>query len=425
MAALLGCIADDFTGATDLGLMLVRAGMRTVQTIGVPRDPGLAADADAVVIALKSRTIPAAEAVSQSLAAAAWLRARGARQLYFKYCSTFDSTAAGNIGPVADALLDALGAAFTIACPAFPENGRTIYKGHLFVGDVLLSDSPMRNHPLTPMTDANLVRVLAQQTQRQVGLVEHKTVAAGAGAIRDRFDALRAAGAAYAIVDALADDDLVAIGAACANLELVTAGSGLALGLPQNYFAAGLITPRADAAALQPAGGKPAVLAGSCSAATREQVRIMSQRASRLRPRRARRRRPGTDGGAGARGGRRSARCRPAVPDLLQRRTVQGRGDAAGARAGTGRIAGRGELSRRSRARSSRRGVRRLVVAGGETSGAVVKALGVEALAIGPQIDPGVPWTMSIGPAPRLALALKSGNFGAPDFFEKALGMMP
>ncbi|CAH2926265.1 MAG: 3-oxo-tetronate kinase [uncultured Paraburkholderia sp.] len=265
---LLGCIADDFTGATDLTNMLVRGGMRTVQTIGVPeRDETLQANAsaDAIVVALKSRTIPAADAVAQSLAALDWLRAQGCRQFVFKYCSTFDSTDAGNIGPVTDALLDALSAgknandeasAFTIACPAFPENGRTIFRGHLFVGDTLLNESGMENHPLTPMRDANLVRVLQRQTPSQVGLVRYDAVAQGVNAVRESFDALR------------------------------------------------------------------------------------------------------------------------------------------------------------------RDGVRKFVVAGGETSGAVVQALDVRSLRIGAQIDPGVPATATTGAPP---LALKSGNFGATDFFEKAL----
>src|SRR5512137_2520774 len=212
---LLGCIADDFTGATDLANMLVRAGMRSVQTIGVPASPRIEGDPDAVVVALKSRTIPAPDAVDQSLAALRWLRAAGARQIYFKYCSTFDSTDAGNIGPVADALLDALGAEFTIACPAFPVNGRTIYLGHLFVGDVLLSDSPMRDHPLTPMRDANLVRVLARQTRRGVGLVPQPVVRKGADAIREAFARMRSEGVVHAVVDAIADEDLMAIGSAC------------------------------------------------------------------------------------------------------------------------------------------------------------------------------------------------------------------
>ena len=420
MSILLGCIADDFTGATDLASMLVRAGMRTVQTIGVPADAQLAAGADAVVVALKSRTIPATEAVSQSLAALRWLRGAGARQIYFKYCSTFDSTPAGNIGPVADALLDALGADFTIACPAFPENGRTIYKGHLFVGDVLLSDSPMKDHPLTPMTDANLVRVLARQTKREVGLVEHKAVRRGAAAIRARFDELRTSGTAYAIVDALADEDLMAIGAACAGLALVTAGSGVALGLPQNFFAAGLMRPRTDAGELPAAGGKPAVLAGSCSAATRQQVARMAERhpAHALDPI--------ADPDPARLAAKALSAIAPALeagkPFLVYSTAEPSQVAAVQAKLGAERAA---TLVEDALALVAERivasGVRRLVVAGGETSGAVVKVLGVKALAIGPQIDPGVPWTASVGSEPRIALALKSGNFGAPDFFEKAL----
>jgi uncharacterized protein YgbK (DUF1537 family) len=253
---LLGCIADDFTGATDLASMLVRSGMTTVQTIGIPARP-LDEAPDAVVVALKSRTIPAPEAIAQSLAALRWLQAQGARQIYFKYCSTFDSTDAGNIGPVADALLDALGATFTIACPAFPTNKRTIYLGHLFVGDVLLSDSPMRDHPLTPMRDANLVRVLARQTRRGVGLVSHPMVAQGGEAIRSAFAKLQGEGVAHAVVDAIDDDDLMAIGAACRDLALVTAGSGVALGLPQNFRAAGLLPARPDAPPCRRCRGRP------------------------------------------------------------------------------------------------------------------------------------------------------------------------
>ncbi|MEJ8672658.1 four-carbon acid sugar kinase family protein [Streptomyces sp. MS1.AVA.1] len=197
MGIRLGCLADDFTGATDLANNLVRAGMRVVQLIDVPEDriDGQAIDADAVVIALKSRTTPASDAVDASLRALAWLRSAGAEQIYFKYCSTFDSTPAGNIGPVTEALMDALGADFTIATPAFPDNGRTVFKGHLFVGDVLLSDSGMRHHPLTPMTDSNLVSVLQAQTGRPVGLVDHTVVAGGADAVRTRFDELRKEGA--------------------------------------------------------------------------------------------------------------------------------------------------------------------------------------------------------------------------------------
>ncbi|HSO06518.1 MAG TPA: 3-oxo-tetronate kinase [Pelomicrobium sp.] len=423
MSLLLGCIADDFTGATDLASMLVKAGMRTVQVIGVPDDPSLADDADAVVVALKSRTIPAADAVTQSLAALDWLRRRGARQIYFKYCSTFDSTDQGNIGPVADALLDTLGATFTIACPAFPENGRTIYQGHLFVGEALLSDSPMRHHPLTPMTDPNLVRVLQRQTPRRVGLTHHGVVRRGAEAIRADFRRLRDEGCSYAVVDAVADEDLLAIGAACADLELVTAGSGVALGLPQNFYAAGLMQPRRDAAVLPRVGGKPAVLAGSCSAATREQVRVMAARhpAALIDPLAA--------GDPAELAARALEAVAPALergePFLIYSTTDPDQVQEVQRRLGQERAAALVEATLARIARDLiARGVRRLVVAGGETSGAVVGALGVKALTIGPQIDPGVPWTLAAG-EPRVALALKSGNFGGADFFEKALRMLP
>ena len=261
---LLGCIADDFTGATDLANMLVRGGMRTVQTIGVPAGD-TRIEADALVVALKSRTNDAADAVAQSLAALEWLRAQGCRQFFFKYCSTFDSTDAGNIGPVAYALLDALSssgdAPFTIACPAFPENGRTIYRGHLFVGDVLLNESGMEHHPLTPMTDANLVRVLQRQTQSKVGLVRYDAVAQGAGAVRASIDALKLDGVRMAIADAVSDADLYTLGEACADLPLITGGSGVALGLPANFRRAGLLADAADAGELPRFDGASAVLA--------------------------------------------------------------------------------------------------------------------------------------------------------------------
>ncbi|HEX6944729.1 MAG TPA: 3-oxo-tetronate kinase [Casimicrobiaceae bacterium] len=418
---LLGCIADDFTGATDLASMLVRSGMTTVQTIGVPARP-LDEAPDAVVVALKSRTIPAPEAVAQSLTALRWLQAQGAQQIYFKYCSTFDSTDAGNIGPVADALLDALGASFTIACPAFPTNKRTIYLGHLFVGDVLLSDSPMRDHPLTPMRDANLVRVLARQTRRGVGLVSHPTVAQGGEAIRAAFAKLQGEGVAHAVVDAIDDDDLMAIGAACRDLKLVTAGSGVALGLPQNFRAAGLLPARADAATLPSVQGKAAVLAGSCSAQTRRQVALMTRTHTAV----------ALDPMAGsAQAMAQSALARVAAdleagrPFLVYSTAEPEQVAAVQAKLGREQAAATIEAAFGALATALvERGVRRLVVAGGETSGAVVQALGIESLAIGPAIDPGVPWTTARGRT-TLALALKSGNFGSDDFFTKSLAMLP
>jgi uncharacterized protein YgbK (DUF1537 family) len=183
---MLGVIADDHTGATDVASMLVRSGLRTVQIIGVPLASAAIdlTEIDAVVVALKSRNIDPAEAIVQSLDALRWLQQQGAQRFYFKYCSTFDSTAQGNIGPVTDALMLALKTHYTIACPAFPENQRTIFKGHLFVGDQLLSDSGMRHHPLTPMTDSNLMRVLGAQTQCKVGLLSHTQVAQGVTSLR-------------------------------------------------------------------------------------------------------------------------------------------------------------------------------------------------------------------------------------------------
>jgi 3-dehydrotetronate 4-kinase len=270
---ILGVIADDFTGATDVASMLVRAGMRTLQLIGVPdEEEAPAPQADAVVVALKTRTVPAADAVRESLTALRWLQAAGMRQCYFKYCSTFDSTPAGNIGPVAEALLQALGGDFTIACPAFPENGRTIFRGHLFVDDLLLSDSGMRDHPLTPMRDASLVRLLQAQTKARVGLIRYDTVVQGAEAVRARIGALRGEGVALAVADAIDNDDLRVLAAACAELPLLTAGSGLALGLPEVYAGRGWMKLDAQAARLDPVAGGAAVLAGSCSLATNAQV---------------------------------------------------------------------------------------------------------------------------------------------------------
>jgi uncharacterized protein YgbK (DUF1537 family) len=414
---ILGCIADDFTGATDLANTLTRRGMHTVQTIGIPK--GEAPQADAVVVALKSRTIPAADAVAQSLAACRWLKANGARQIFFKYCSTFDSTDEGNIGPVADALLDELKSGFTIACPAFPENGRTIYLGHLFVGGDLLSDSSMKNHPLTPMRDSNLVRVLGRQSNHKVGLVPYRTVKQGAPAIAEAYAALQAQGIRHAIVDALEDRDLEHIGAASSALPLITGGSGVAIGLPQNYRTARLIPRRDAAAALPNVGGPGIVLSGSCSAATLGQVEMFAAK----HPAQA------IDIAALAKDPEKTvstllswgAEKLKKGPALIYASAPPDRVAAVQAQFGRDKA---GEMIEHAIAKLASglaaQGVRRFVIAGGETSGAVVSALKVEALEIGPQIAPGVPACLSYG-SPRYALALKSGNFGGPDFFAEAL----
>lgn len=421
--ALLGCIADDFTGATDLANMLVRGGMRTVQTIGVP-ESNETIEADALVVALKSRTIPAADAVAQSLAALHWLRAQGCRQFFFKYCSTFDSTDAGNIGAVTDALLDALSAdaasaAFTIACPAFPENGRTIYRGHLFVGDALLNESGMENHPLTPMRDANLVRVLQRQTQSKVGLVRYDAVAQGVSKVREAFGALRGDGVRMAIADAVSDADLYVLGEACADLALITGGSGVALGLPANFRRAGLLAEQADAAQLPRVEGRSVVLAGSASKATNAQVAAWRETRSsfRIDPLAVGRGEPVVEQALAFA----QEHFDKAQPVLIYATATPDEVKAVQRELGVNEAGHLVETTLASIARGLReRGVRKFVVAGGETSGAVVQALDVRTLRIGAQIDPGVPATATTGTEP-LALALKSGNFGTTDFFEKAL----
>ncbi len=415
---LLGAIADDLTGATDLALMLSREGMRTVQTIGVPPANFDLGDVDAVVVALKSRTNPSAEAVKMSLDALAWLQSSGARQIIFKYCSTFDSTEKGNIGPVTDALVAKLGTDLTIVCPAFPANRRTIYKGHLFVGDQLLSDSPMRHHPLTPMTDSSLVRLMAAQSGLQVGLIAHEAVALGATAVREAFTQARGRGDRVVVVDAITDLDLRVIGEAIADFPLITGGSGIAIGLPANFRRAGLLAADDAAGRFSPPAGSAAILAGSCSEATRGQIKVAIEAgvpAFKLDPITI-------------------AEGLVTVDEVL--RWVDAQSDVApliyssaepedvlAAQNALGQERA-GETVERFLAQTAiglrKRGVRRLIVAGGETSGAVVGALAPSALFIGPEIDPGVPWTLTMGDEETMALALKSGNFGAADFFLKA-----
>ncbi|MNB71392.1 hypothetical protein D3C76_269730 [compost metagenome] len=414
---LLGCIADDFTGATDLANMLVRGGMRTVQSIGIPSaEIAAGLDADAIVIALKSRTTPVAEAVEQSLAALAWLREQGCEQIFFKYCSTFDSTAAGNIGQVSEALLAALGSDFTLACPAFPENGRTIFRGHLFVQDQLLSESGMQHHPLTPMTDANLIRVLQSQTGLNVGLLRYDTIAQGAEQVRAKIAELRAQGVGMAIADALSDRDLYTLGTACADLPLLTGGSGLALGLPENFRRAGKLRDL-DASQLPSVLGGEVVMAGSASIATNGQVAAWLEAgrpALRIDPLALAAGEPVVAQALAFAKDNKETVLIYATSSPDEVKTVQQKLGVE--RAGSLVENALGEIAQGLR----QSGVRRFVIAGGETSGAVVQALGVQLLQIGAQIDPGVPATVSSTDEP-LALALKSGNFGGRDFFSKAL----
>jgi 3-dehydrotetronate 4-kinase len=429
MSLLFGSVADDFTGASDLADTLVASGLSTMLLIGLPESgqlPTEAAETEAVVFALKTRSIQASEAVRQSLAAARFLRSAGCRHLFFKYCSTFDSTSAGNIGPVADVLLDEVGSDFTIFCPAFPKNGRQLFNGYLFVGPVLLSESGMQSHPLTPMTDPNLVRVLQAQTRHKVGLIGFNAVSRGASAIRAGMQELRGQGVRYAIVDAIDENDLAAIGAAALDEGLVfsTGGSGLGGGL-----ALSLRNPPesgAERAAMRfpKVQGPAAVIAGSCSRATLGQIehfvktdkpffrveigallaakeRVIAQALAWAKPR------LGTEPLLIA--------ASESPEAVVQHQQAHGREHV-------------GHLIESTLAEIARElvgaGVRRLILAGGETSSAAVERLGVRALRIGPTIDPGVPWTFSLDKDP-LALALKSGNFGAPDFFSSAFNKLP
>ncbi|MFI7226171.1 3-oxo-tetronate kinase [Nonomuraea angiospora] len=398
MSPLLGCVADDYTGGTDVAAALRRSGLRTVLIFGVPGLTTALPDSDAVVVALKTRSIPAGEAVAASLAVQRWLGERGVRRLYVKYCSTFDSTDQGNIGPVADALTEAAGVRLTVVCPAAPEHGRTVYQGHLFVGDRLLSESSMRHHPLTPMTDPDLVRVLGRQTPHRVALVAHETVRRGAGAVRAALDALRARDVRYAVTDALDDRDLDVIARATAHLPVVTGAAGLA---------GALETARHEQAVPALPTGPGVVLAGSCSAATLEQVALARRHLPSYRLR-----------------AEQDGLVEEALGWLEANLPAEGRALVYSSAPPEERSPGAAGLLERALAavavRAAGLGARRIVVAGGETSGAVVNALGVTGAVVGAEADRGVPWLLTTG-HPSLALLLKSGNFGRPDLLVTAL----
>ena len=412
---LLGCIADDFTGGTDLANNLVKTGFRSVQTLGIPGSAKTTIDSDAVVVALKTRTCPPEQAVQESLEALEWLRTLGCKQFYFKYCSTFDSTPRGNIGPVIDALLAALGSDFTIVCPAFPDNGRTVYRGHLFVNDVLLSESGMQNHPLTPMTDPNLVRFLSTQTSTKVGLIRFDRINQGPKAIIQEIEKLRSDGIRIAVTDCLGNTDLITLGSSVKDLTLVTGGSGLALGLATNFGLSGAAPISVPAFP----GGR-VILAGSCSKMTLRQIEHAK---AACRHRQISVRDLAEDSDMVIRdvlAWATETRTEPKPLLIYTSETVEGltknQNELGGERTGLLCEHALAEIA----SSLIDNGVAQLIVAGGETSGAVVKRLGLDLLKIGPEIDPGVPWTLATGPGKQLALALKSGNFGSEDFFTKA-----
>ena len=417
----LGCIADDFTGATDLAALLARSGVRVSLRLGLPGgDPDPADLAPVEVIALKCRTSPVAEAVTETLAALSWLRKAGASRYYWKYCSTFDSTAEGNIGPVAEALMADIGTERTIYCPAFPENGRSIFMGNLFVGEQPLAESPMKDHPLTPMRDSNLMRLLDPQVTRPTGLANRLTVAHGVNSLKQRLDALTAMGVAHMVVDAVADADLDVIAEACMDWPLLTGGSAVAMPLPELYRKAGLMdfTP-GESTATAPDGGS-IVLSGSCSAMTRQQVAAFAKHNPSYR----------LDPVVLAAEGSGAAETwladqNPAAAVLIYATAEPKDVKAAQKKLGVAKAGAVVEEALAKLALNARdRGVRRFVIAGGETSGAVAKALGAERLEIGAEIAPGVPWTFAESGGHRIAMTLKSGNFGGTSFFAEALAKL-
>ncbi|ANK95324.1 MULTISPECIES: 3-oxo-tetronate kinase [Rhizobium] len=424
MAISLGSIADDYTGASDLANTLTKNGLRTVQTVGIP-DPSLALpDVDAVVVSLKIRSVPASEAVTAATEAERWLRHRGAGHVLYKICSTFDSTDAGNIGPVTEALRDAAGGGSVLVTPAFPETGRTVYLGHLFVGGQTLNESPLKDHPLNPMHDANLVRVLARQTRGAVGLIDLAAIAAGPAAARARLDALRTTGVTMAVADAIFEKDLETLGEIALETPISTGASGLGLGLARALVRSGRISGSATAEdIIRPVDGFSAIIAGSCSKATLRQLEVAerSMPVLRLDPERLI---SGPDEIAAAiswAGDRISAGpvvvAASAAPETVSRLQSQYGRETSGHAIETATSIIAAELVER--------GVRRLVVAGGETSGAAVDRLAIPAFLIGPEIAPGVPVLRTVGNAQGdMLLALKSGNFGGDDFFAAALAMM-
>jgi len=417
MGVLLGCIADDFTGATDLAGTLSKSGMSVLQMLGVPdKDFSVPAHVNAIVVALKTRSVASDEAVLESLAALDWLRQLESHQYYFKYCSTFDSTDEGNIGPVADAMIDVLDLDWTVFNPAFPTNKRTVYMSHLFVGDRLLAESGMRHHPLNPMTDSNLVRVLSRQSQYSVGSITHLDIEGGISQIRDSLERQREQGIRHFILDSMRDEHLMLLGETFADSKLITGGSGMAMGLPKNFLDSGMMSGikqnRRDTF-----DGKSAVISGSCSEMTRAQVEHFKKNHASfyVDPLRL----VSSDHVISEIVAWADQNLSddpiliysssdPEHVAVIQRELGQAQAS---------------HLIENAMSLVARElitlGVDRLVVAGGETSGAVIKELGISALEIGDEIDPGVPWTFSID-QPKIAVALKSGNFGGVDFFSRA-----
>ena len=420
MTTFLGCIADDFTGATDLASMLARSGVNVSLRIGVPLStPENTAEIE--VIALKTRSISASKAIEESLSALKWLKEAGAKKYFFKYCSTFDSTAEGNIGPVSEALMNELKVDQTIYCPAFPENGRSIYMGNLFVGQKLLSESSMKDHPLTPMNDSNLMRLLSVQVSRRVGLADRIVVNSGVNSLKEKLISLKENDVPHVIVDAVADTDLDTIASACQDMDFITGGSALAMPLAEFYKASGKISANDNSFMNKKLNTGSIILSGSCSEMTIIQVKNFIQRgaaAFQLDPIDL------------AENGVKKVLDWLSSQDFTKNIIIYATSDPdtvkkVQAELGVdiaGKIVEQGLSECAIAAREL--GIKNFIIAGGETSGAITKALNVRQLDIGIEIAPGVPWTFSGKRNNQIALSLKSGNFGSEEFFTEALNKL-
>ena len=420
MTTFLGCIADDFTGATDLASMLARSGVNVSLRIGVPLStPENTAEIE--VIALKTRSISASKAIEESLSALKWLKEAGAKKYFFKYCSTFDSTAEGNIGPVSEALMNELKVDQTIYCPAFPENGRSIYMGNLFVGQKLLSESSMKDHPLTPMNDSNLMRLLSAQVSRRVGLADRIVVNSGVNSLKEKLISLKENDVPHVIVDAVADTDLDTIANACQDMDFITGGSALAMPLAEFYKASGKISANDNSFMNKKLNTGSIILSGSCSEMTIIQVKNFIQRgaaAFQLDPIDLAENgvKKVLDWLSSQDFTKNIIIYATSDPDTVKKVQAQLGVDMAG------KIVEQGLSECAIAAREL--GIKNFIIAGGETSGAITKALNVRQLDIGIEIAPGVPWTFSGKRNNQIALSLKSGNFGSEEFFTEALSKL-
>lgn len=419
MGTLLGCIADDFTGATDLAGLLARSGVKVSLRMGLPTEPPVDTAAFEV-IALKCRTSPLDEALADVFAAYEWLKDAGAKRFFWKYCSTFDSTDKGNIGPVAETLMTKIGTKQTIYCPAFPENGRSIFMGNLFVGEQPIAESPMKDHPLTPIRDSNLMRLLQPQVSKPVGLANRLCVAKGPESLKQRLAELAHDGVAHVVVDAVANEDLFTISKACQDMPLMTGGSAIAMPLPQLYLEQGLLSADAEKTDIPTLADKAIILSGSCSAMTRAQVAAYSAQAPSYRLDPLELARSGPDAALEWLAQQDLAKA-PLIYASADPKEVKAAQDALGVMK-AGEIVEQALAALAIAARDH--GAERFVVAGGETSGAVTQALGINKLDVSVEIAPGVPWSFCETAGKKVALTLKSGNFGAEGFFADALSRL-